>query len=137
MKGVLAAALVCAALLPGAALAQTDRQKVVLQVSDADPVKWNLALNNARNLQTDLGRDRVEVEIVAYGPGLEMLKAESKVSARLAQAIDSNIGLMACENTMRNTKVSKDDMYHGIRYVPAGVVHIVKRQREGWAYLRP
>jgi intracellular sulfur oxidation DsrE/DsrF family protein len=137
MKGVLAAALVCAALLPGGAQAQTDRQKVVLQVSDADPVKWNLALNNARNLQTDLGRDRVEVEIVAYGPGLEMLKAESKVSARLAQAIDSNIGLMACENTMRNTKVSKDDMYHGIRYVPAGVVHIVKRQREGWAYLRP
>jgi len=111
--------------------------KVVLQVSDADPAKWNLALNNARNVQEDLGKGNVDVEIVAYGPGLGMLKADSKVADRLAQALDSNIGLMACENTMRNTKVTKADMYGGIHYVDAGVVHIMKRQREGWAYVRP
>jgi intracellular sulfur oxidation DsrE/DsrF family protein len=114
-----------------------ERQKVVFQVSDADPAKWNLALNNARNVQADLGKDKVDVEIVAYGPGLGMLKADSKVAARLAQALDANIGLMACENTMRNTKVQKADMYAGIQYVDAGVVHIMKRQREGWAYVRP
>ncbi len=116
---------------------QAQRHKVVLQVSDADPGKWNLALNNARNIQADLGKDNVNVEIVAYGPGLGMLKADSKVSDRLAQALDQNIGLMACENTMRNTKVTKDDMYSGISYVDAGVVHIMKRQRAGWAYVRP
>ncbi len=116
---------------------KSDRYKVVLQVSDADPAKWNLALNNARNVQEDLGKGNVDVEIVAYGPGLGMLKGESKVADRLAQAIDSNIGLMACENTMRNTKVTKADMYSGIRYVDAGVVHLMKRQREGWSYIRP
>lgn len=116
---------------------KADRYKVVLQVSDADPAKWNLALNNARNVQEDLGKGNVDVEIVAYGPGLSMLKSESKVADRLAQALDSNIGLMACENTMRNTKVTKADMYSGIRYVDAGVVHLMKRQREGWAYIRP
>jgi hypothetical protein len=114
-----------------------ERQKVVLQVSDADPAKWNLALNNARNIQSDLGKDKVDVEIVAYGPGLGMLKSDSKVAPRLAQALDSSIGLMACENTMRNTKTARSDMYHGIGYVDAGVVHIMKRQREGWAYVRP
>ena len=113
------------------------RYRVVLQVSDADPAKWNLALNNARNVQQDLGKDNVAVEIVAYGPGLGMLKADSKVADRLAQAIDSNIGLMACENTMKNTKTTRDDMYSGIKYVDAGVVHIMKRQREGWSYIRP
>jgi uncharacterized protein len=118
-------------------LVQQERQKVVFQVSDNDPAKWNLALNNARNVQADLGKDKVDVEIVAYGPGLGMLKADSKVAARLAQALDGDIGLMACENTMRNTKVEKADMYHGIKYVDAGVVHIMKRQREGWAYIRP
>jgi hypothetical protein len=118
--------------------AQTaERYKVVLQVSDNDPAKWNLALNNARNIQQDLGKGNVDVEIVAYGPGLNMLKSESKVADRLAQALDNKVGLMACENTMRNTKVSRDDMYGGISYVDAGVVHIMKRQREGWAYVRP
>jgi intracellular sulfur oxidation DsrE/DsrF family protein len=116
---------------------KADRYSVVLQVSDNDPAKWNLALNNARNIQQDLGKENVDVEIVAYGPGLGMLKMESKVADRLAQALDNNVGLLACENTMRNTKVRKSDMYGGIRYVDAGVVHIMKREREGWAYVRP
>jgi intracellular sulfur oxidation DsrE/DsrF family protein len=140
MSRLVAAFLAAAALFPAFSYAQSqkaERYKVVLQVSDADPAKWNLALNNARNIQQDLGKDKVDVEIVAYGPGLGMLKAESKVADRLAQALDSNVGLMACENTMRNTKVKRDDMYGGISYVDAGVVHIMKRQREGWSYIRP
>jgi intracellular sulfur oxidation DsrE/DsrF family protein len=114
-----------------------EKQKVVIQVSDNDPAKWNLALNNARNIQQDLGKDNVQVEIVAYGPGLGMLKGDSKVAPRLAEALDRSVGLMACENTMHNTHVTKADMYGGIAYVQAGVVHIMKRQREGWAYIRP
>ena len=133
----LAPAAVYAQSAPGQAAPKSERYKVVLQVSDADPAKWNLALNNARNVQTDLGAQNVDVEIVAYGPGLNMLKSDSKAAARLAEALDNNIGLMACENTMRNTKITKADMYAGIRYVDAGVVHIMKRQREGWAYIRP
>ena len=147
-KQVLAAALVAAGVVfapalahaqsaPKQAMQAAERHKIVLQVSDADPAKWNLALNNARNVQDDLGKGNVDVEIVAYGPGLGMFKADSKVADRLAQALDNNIGLMACENTMRNTKVVKDQMYGGISYVDAGVVHIMKRQREGWAYVRP
>jgi len=114
-----------------------QKQKVVIQVSDNDPAKWSLALNNARNVQQDLGKNNVEIEIVAYGPGLGMLKAESKVADRLAQALDDNVGLLACENTMTNTKVSRDEMYGGIAYIKAGVTHIMKRQQEGWAYIRP
>jgi intracellular sulfur oxidation DsrE/DsrF family protein len=131
-------ALVLALALPFAALAQQSaKQKVVFQVSDADPAKWALALNNARNVQTELGKENVMIEIVAYGPGLGMLKAESKVEGRLAQALDDNVGLIACENTMHSTKTTKADMYSGISYTPAGVTHLMQRQREGWAYIRP
>ena len=134
MKKILLAILFSLLALP--ALAQ-QKQRVVFQVSDNDPAKWNLALNNARNVQADLGKDKVQIEIVAYGPGLNMLKAESKVAARLAEALDNEVALLACENTMTNTKVTKADMYGGIGYVLAGVTHIMKRQREGWAYIRP
>ena len=135
---VMAATLAAAMLvLPVGVQAQAERQRVVLQVSDNDPAKWNLALNNARNVQEDLGRDNVQIEIVAYGPGLAMLKAESAAVPRLAGALDNGVELIACENTMTNTKVSRDDMYAGISYVKAGVSHIMKRQAEGWAYVRP
>ena len=123
------------------ALAQQNKpaakHRVVFQVSDNDPARWNLALNNARNVQTDLGAQNVQIEIVAYGPGIEMLKAESKVAGGLAGALDASVSLIACENTMQNSKVSRDDMYGGVKYVQAGVTHIMRRQGEGWAYIRP
>lgn len=126
-----------AAAAPTLAKDMSGKQRVVFQVSDKDPGKWNLALNNARNVQQDLGADKVQIEIVAYGPGLDMLKAESPVAARLAGALDNGVGLIACENTMKNTHVDKADMYGGIAYVQAGVTHLMKRQQEGWAYIRP
>ena len=134
MKRLLIAFLALALSLP--ALGQ-DKHRVVFQVSDGDPAKWNLALNNARNVQQDLGKANVQVEIVAYGPGLAMLKSDSPVAPRLAGALDDSVQLIACENTMRNTKVSKEDLYSGIGFVQAGVTHIMKRQKEGWAYIRP
>jgi intracellular sulfur oxidation DsrE/DsrF family protein len=38
---------------------------------------------------------------------------------------------------MRNQKLTKSDMLNGISYVPAGVVEIMSRQQQGWAYIRP
>ena len=137
MRRLIVLLLLSMLAVPSLAQQASARQRVVFQVSDNDPVKWNLALNNARNVQQDLGRNNVEIEIVAYGPGLGMLKMESKVADRLAAALDSKVNLVACENTMTNTKVNKDDMYGGISYVKAGVTHIMKRQQEGWAYIRP
>lgn len=113
------------------------RHKIVIQVSDNDPAKWNLALNNAKNLQDDVGAANVDIEIVAYGPGIGMLKLESPTGSRVADAMKGNIRVLACENTMRGQKLTRDDMLPALSYVPAGVTQIMTRQNEGWAYLRP
>jgi uncharacterized protein len=137
---LLAALAVPASLAAPDACAQTasaPHNRVVMQVSDNDPGKWNLALNNARNLQSDLGAANVEVEIVVYGPGIGMLKAESVVGNRIGEALGQGVKVAACENTMRGQKLTKADMLNGIGYVPAGVVEIMQKQQQGWAYLRP
>ena len=113
------------------------RHKIVIQVSDNDPAKWNLALNNAKNLQDDVGAANVDIEIVAFGPGIAMLKKESPTGARLAEAMKAKVKVLACENTMRGQQLTKDDMLPAIGYVPSGVSEIMKKQGEGWAYLRP
>lgn len=113
------------------------KKKVVIQVSDADPKKWALALNNAANVQEDLGKENVEVEIVAYGPGLGMLKLESEVGERVKNALDEGVKVMACENTMRKQKLSQGDMLPNLGYAKAGVVELIAKQAEGYAYIRP
>jgi intracellular sulfur oxidation DsrE/DsrF family protein len=136
---MLAATASAILLALASALAQpaSRANRVVIQVSDADAAKWNLALNNARNLQADLGRDNVEIEIVAYGPGLGMLKVDSLVANRVAEALAAGTKLVACENTMSAQKLTRDDMLANIGYVKAGVVELMERQQQGWAYIRP
>lgn len=126
-----------AARAQGTGATGQKHQKIVIQVSDNDPAKWNLALNNAKNLQEDVGAANVEIEIVAYGPGIAMLKLESPAGSRIADAMKDKVKVIACENTMRGQKLTRDDMLPAISYVPAGVTEIMRRQGEGWAYLRP
>jgi len=114
-----------------------SREKVVMQVSDNDPAKWNLALNNAKNVQQMIGADKVEVEIVVYGPGINMLKLDSAVAGRIDEAKNANVKIVACENTMKGMKLTKDDMLANTSYVTAGVVELMKKQKEGYAYIRP
>jgi len=152
----LAAAIACAVLaLPLSAIAADEakkppvaqkkkaaakapqKERLVMQVSDADPQKWNLALNNAKNVQNDLGADKTEIEIVAYGPGIGMLKADALVANRVEEALAAGVKVVACENTMHVQKLTKDDMQKNIAYAPAGVVELMRKQQQGYAYVRP
>ena len=133
---VLAAVLATAPLFAAAQEANRPT-RVVVQVSEADPARWNLVLNNVRNLQDELGADKVTVEIVAYGPGIGMLKLDAATNSRVTDAIKAGVAVQACENTMRNQKLDRADMHPNVTYVPAGVVQIIRRQQSGCAYLRP
>ncbi|MEP7063610.1 MAG: DsrE family protein [Betaproteobacteria bacterium] len=130
-------AFACTAGSLAQAPAPAPASKVVLQVSDNDPAKWNLALNNAKNIQSDLGAANVAIEIVAYGPGINMLKMDSAVGGRVDEALAAGVKVVACENTMRNAKLAKPDMLDRVGYVPSGVVELMQKQQQGWAYLRP
>ena len=133
-----AGAAACAALLPAAALAQASapKNRALFQVTDNDPARWNLVLGNMANLREGVGSEGVEIELVAYGPGLNMLKADSPVKERVAEALKSGVRVNACQNTMRGMKLAPADMLPDIGYVPAGVVEVMKKQQQGWAYIR-
>jgi len=146
LNGLLAAALLALTVVPmttyaadngGAGQVQNAKLKVVIQVSDADPKKWSLALNNAKNVQDEVGKANSVIEIVAYGPGIGMLKFESEVGARVKEAVESGIKIVACENTMHAQKLTRDDMLPEVGYVKAGVVELIRKQAEGYAYIRP
>lgn len=132
-----ALALTFASLDTVAAETSAAKERLVIQVSDADTGKWNLALNNAKNVQQAYGADKVDIEIVTYGPGIGMLKMDSVIANRIDESKQSGISIVACQNTMKNMKLTADDMLPNTSYVPSGVVELMKKQREGYAYIRP
>ena len=113
-----------------------SKDQVVFQVSADDAKTWNLALNNAKNVQSAKGT-AAEIEIVVYGPGIGMLKGDSVVANRVSEAVKSGVKVVACQNTMRGQKLTPADMNADISYVPAGVIELRAKQQQGWTYIRP
>ena len=111
------------------------RQRVVFQVNEDDSRKWNTILGNINNVQEELGR--VEVTVVAIGPGLGMLKAEALTANRVQDAMAAGVRFVACGNSMTAQHLTKDDMIDGIGYTKAGYVELMRLQQQGWAYIRP
>lgn len=117
--------------------AAAARPKVIFHVGDADPAKWTVAFNNVFNVRKDLGAANVDIEVVAINAGIGMLKLESPEGSRIAEAIKGGVRVVACENSMRGQKVTREEILPGVEYVAAGVVELMQRQREGYAYVRP
>lgn len=111
------------------------KERVVIQVSTPDQKLWNQALNYIENLREFYGPDKVEIELVALGHGIGVLKLDSIQGPRVADGLKLGVHVSACEVTMRRQKLGREDMLPNIGYVPAGLGQVIKRQREGWAYI--
>lgn len=136
------AALVVGSLLAAPALAQatspgaaSGKERVIIQISTPEQRIWAQSLNYAENLRALYGKDNVEIEIVALGFGIGVLKLDSPMATRVAETIRNGVGVHACQVTMGRQKLEKADMLPDIGYVPAGLGQIIKRQKEGWNYI--
>ncbi len=137
----IAAVLLVPFLMVTNVFAQQDSpHKLVIQVSTDDARTQNIALNNAINLQKLYGMDDVILEVVAYGPGLELLTTESSAASRVTSLAMQNITFSACQNTMDAVMKKTGKMpvlLEGVQAVNAGVARIMELQEQGYAYIRP
>jgi intracellular sulfur oxidation DsrE/DsrF family protein len=119
--------------------------RIAVQVSDNDPRALNLALNNVRNALEFYASQKktVAIEVVAYGPGLHMLRSDtSPVKDRVAEMslAHPNLTFSACRNTMANMQrqEGKDiPIVSEAKVTDSGVVRLVELQSKGYAYVRP
>lgn len=114
--------------------------KVVIQVSTDDPRTQTVALNNAVNLQKALGQDNVQIEVVAYGPGLSLLTSDSTQGKRVTSLAMQDIQFSACGNTMKGIERKtgkKPVLLEGVTMVEAGVLRLMELHEQGYTYVRP
>jgi intracellular sulfur oxidation DsrE/DsrF family protein len=126
-------------------IADKKPHRLVLQVNTNDAAVMNLALNNATNVAQfykDLG-EKVNIEIVTFGPGLHMLRDDtSPVKTRIASMALStpSISFKACGNTrdnMHKAEAKEIPLVSEATVVKSGVVHVMELQEQGWTYVKP
>ena len=131
---------------PGLA-ADGKPHRIAIQIDQNDPQVMNMVLNNATNVieYYRAKNEDVDIDVVAYGPGLHMLRADtSPVQDRVKRLKDmvfpGKIQFSACNNTrqgMEKTEGHAIPILSDATIVPSGVVHLMELQEQGWSYVRP
>lgn len=132
----LALALVFFCFLPSVFSQTAKAHRVVFAVTSADETDWKLMLGNIRNLLVGLPPDSTEVEVVAFGPGLALVRKPSSASDEIEALETRHVRFVACENSMRMQHVTAADLVQGVQRVPSGVVELVLKQEQGWSYIK-
>lgn len=140
-SSVLATVLLVATFSLSSSLNAADKErKVVLQISDGSPEKQALVLNVANNLQQHYGVDKVKIEIVAFGPGLQLLFKNNANKDRIGGLIGRGVQFSACENTV---KAMTKQLGHPPAIndravsVPAGIARIIELTEQGYTLVKP
>lgn len=111
---------------------------LLLHVDSDDPKILMLALNNAANYRNGLPGETFRMALVANGPAVKLLTGEhADLAARGAELAAMGLDIRVCANALKGNGIKPEQLWPGCRVVPAGVVEIVRLQREGFAYIKP
>jgi len=110
----------------------------VFHVDQNDRATFQLALSNIKNLLSELGELDVSAELVANGEGIRLLlDKDNDLKQSINDLAAKGVRLLACEKAMKRYEVERPMLLARVTTIPAGVVQLVKRQHEGWAYVKP
>jgi intracellular sulfur oxidation DsrE/DsrF family protein len=113
---------------------------VVFQLSDDSEAKQQQVLNNVENVMKAYGPDKVAIEVVAFGPGLALLRDDNPKAEHLRSLITQGIRFDACQNTIDTWERNNGKPYPlnpMAQRVPAGVVQIMFLVERGYVNIRP
>ncbi|MCX7319752.1 MAG: hypothetical protein NT113_09755 [Hyphomicrobiales bacterium] len=96
---------------------------IALQLSDSDAKKERLVLSVASNLLKAYGPDKVAVEVVTFGPGIDLLR-EFSVCGNTLDTIERETGKRPAINPLAVE-------------VKVGVGHLLDLTERGFTIVRP
>lgn len=142
---VVAAALIC--MRPAAAQVKEPpirdmpfaEQHLILQLSDREPAKQALVLSVANNLLKAYGPDKIAIEVVAFGPGIDLLRAESSNRERVDSLVSQGVQFDICMNTVDT--LEREGKHVNINpkavKIQVGVARILALTAKGYTLVRP
>ena len=114
-----------------------EKHRVVFQVISEGDEQWDAVLGNVDNMRDAFGPDNTEVAVITHGKGLGMVvAANNKHAERMKKLADGGVRFVACENTMRKKKVGKEQLLPFVTTVDSGVAEVVRKQEQGWSYIK-
>lgn len=112
------------------------KHHIIIQLTSSDTAAWKGLMNNLKHLKDEWGTS-VQIEVVAHGPGIEMLmNTKTTQQIKIAELKNTGVVFAACMNTIKARNLTKEAILSEAIFVQSGVVEVVMKQEEGWSYLK-
>jgi intracellular sulfur oxidation DsrE/DsrF family protein len=134
LAGVCAVLLCCG--VPARSQTSAPQHRVVFVITSPDPADWGGVLANIRNLRAGIKPETAQIELIAYSGGTAMLKKGSPVEKDILAAEADGAVVLACGNSMKHEQLTLADMVAGVAVTPSGVVELMRKQEQGWSYIK-
>ena len=109
---------------------------IVMQLTSADTIVHKGLIKQLNNLKNGWG-DTVNIEVVCHGPGIALLmNNKTKLGTQISQLQQRGIDFVACENTMLEKKINKEEILPNMTFVRMGIGEIILKQEQGWHYIK-
>ena len=120
------------------AVATLKSYKALYVLNQSEEKKIKALFRNINNaLEDPRLKGKLQIELIAFGEGVEIFRKTNHYDTLLTTLKSKGVLLAQCENTMREKKISKDELWSFISYVPSGNGEIIIRQYQGWATVHP
>lgn len=120
------------------AVAGKDHYRAIYQLDQSSPDVVKKAIRNINNLLEDPRlKGKIEVELVTFSGGTEVLRTTSEYGEALKELVNKGVIVAQCLNSLRERKIDKSELFDFIGYVPSGNGELVIRAADGWAIVKP
>ncbi len=118
--------------------ATKPRYYAAYQLNTDDSTKIQGTLRNIQNAINDPRlKGKLDIELVVHGSGVALFKKDHPYEKLVQDLQKQGVILAMCENTMRALKLSRDELFPFISYVPSGNGELIIREQNGWAVIHP
>jgi len=119
----------------GSAEIDLDQHKIIMQLTSGDTNVHKMVVKQIGNLLAAAPNSKIE--LVCHANGISMLMTlQTKVHPKITELKKKGVEFIACENTMLDKKITKQEIIAESGYVQVGILEIVRKQEQGWSYVR-
>lgn len=116
-----------------------EEVKVIFHIDELD--KWKLLIKNVENLINTINYKKIKIEVLANSEAVKAYDMSSdldnQITVYMEKLENKNVRFTACNNALNGFNIKKKDLIEFVDVVPVGVLELVKKQNEGYAYIKP
>jgi len=113
------------------------RYRVVFHLDEDLDERIKLTLANIKNVVDEMGVLNIEIILVIIGKALNAFQRDSRHAEKVRDLKRGGISFLACRKSLSWYGMNETDILDQFTFTNSGVAELIKRQNEGWAYIRP